>query len=113
MSEVEYNEKLFKKLAGDGEAEFCNYMPRGTTGMRKWEIKVRYDDGSCKIVVISDSGFNITGKVIEINPVTTRKERNAEIIRFYNEEGLSQVFLGNLFNVSQPTVSIIVKQNND
>ena len=47
-------------------------------------------------MVISDSGFNITGKVIEINPVTTRKERNAEINRLYNEEGLSQVFVGSL-----------------
>lgn len=57
---------------------------------------MRYDDGSCKIVVISDSGFNITRKVIEISPVEIIKEHNAEISQLYNEEDLSHVFSGNL-----------------
>ena len=83
-------------------------MPRSNMGMRKWEIKARYKDGSCKVVVMRDSGFSIMGEVIAVNDYKTRAERNAEIYRLYHEEGLSQIFLGNLFNISQPSVSLIV-----
>jgi len=103
-----FNEARFKAIAGDAETEYYNYMPRSNMGMRKWEIKARYKDGSCKVVVMRDSGFSITGEVIAVNDYKTRAERNAEIYRLYHEEGLSQIFLGNLFNISQPSVSLIV-----
>ncbi len=103
-----FDKARFKHIAGDGVAEDFNYMPRSNLGMRKWEIKVRYPDGKCKVVVMRDSGFSITGEVIDVNEFTSREQRNAEIYRLYHEYALSQVFLGKLFNISQPSVSLIV-----
>lgn len=105
-----YNEAKFKQTVPGYTAEYVNYMPRSNAGMRKWEIKARYEDGSCKIVVMRDSGFNITGEVIEVNDFTNREERNGEIYRLYHDEGLSQLFLAKIFNMSQPSVSIIVNK---
>ena len=102
-----FDKARFKHIAGKGVAEDFNYMPRSNLGMRKWEIKTRYPDGTCKVVVMRDSGFSITGEVIEINEFKTRLQRNEEIYRLYHEHGLSQVFLGKLFNISQPSVSLI------
>ena len=42
----------FKHIAGEGVAEDINYVPRSNMGMRKWEIKTRYPDRTCKIVVL-------------------------------------------------------------
>ena len=108
MEVLPFDKARFKHIAGNGVAEDFNFMPRSNLGMRKWEIKTRYPDGTCKIVVLYDSGFRITGEVVEINEFKTREERNAEIRRLYHEKGLSQVFLGILFHISQPSVSIIV-----
>ena len=47
-----------------------------------------------------DSGFSITGEVIDVNEFTSREQRNAEIYRLYHEYALSQVFLGKLFSIS-------------
>ena len=106
-----FNETKFKHVAGEGAvAEFCNYMPRSAFGMRKWEIKARYEDGTCKIVVLRDSGFNISGQIVEVNPFDSLAGRNKEIYRLYHEERLSQIFLANLFNISQPSVSLIVNR---
>lgn len=62
------------------------------------------------IVVLCDYGYKVNGKTVEIEPFTKRDGRNEEIYRLYHEEGLSQLFLANLFNMSQPSVSLIVKQ---
>ena len=67
-------------------------------------------DGICKIVVLRDLGYKIDGEVIDIMPFTDRCGRNTEINRLYNEKDVSQMFLANLFNMSQPSVSLIVKQ---
>lgn len=50
------------------------------------------------------------GEVIEIHPFVNRKERNEEICRLYYEKGVSQLFLANFFNMSQPSVSVIVNK---
>lgn len=117
MEQTPFDKRRFEHIAGKCEAEYFNYLPRSRSGMRKWEIKARYSDGTSKIVVMRDSGLSITGEIIAVNDYKTRKERNREIYRLYHEEGLSQVFLGNLFNISQPSVSLIVngkslKENN-
>ena len=101
------NETL-KHIAGDGTIEFCLYNQRSKSGMPTWELKIKNTNGTRKIVVICDSGFEISTEQIKIKPFKTRTERNAEIYRLYHEEGLSQIFLGNLFNISQPSVSLIV-----
>ena len=66
METKPFDKARFKHIAGDGVAEDFNYMPRSNLGMRKWEIKVRYPDGKCKVVVMRDSGFSITGEVIDL-----------------------------------------------
>ena len=45
MIKVPFNEAKFKQLAPDCTAEYINYMPRGKTGMRCWEIKAQKPDG--------------------------------------------------------------------
>ena len=96
METKPFDKARFKHIAGDGVAEDFNYS------------KVRYPDGKCKVVVMRDSGFSITGEVIDVNEFTSREQRNAEIYRLYHEYALSQVFLGKLFSISQPSVSLIV-----
>lgn len=103
------DEATLKEITGGGTIEFYNYTPRSKTGVRGWEIKVRNQDGGRKIVVVRDYGFNISKKVIKVNHFQTRAERNAEIYRLYSKEDLSQVFLANFFNISQPSISLIIK----
>ena len=79
-----------------------------SSGMPSWEIKIKNENGSRKIIVVRDYGFEISTEQIKMNSFKTRTERNKEIYRLYHEEGLSQMFLANLFNMSQPSVSIIV-----
>ena len=50
MIKVPFNEAKFKQLAPDCTAEYVNYMPRGKTGMRCWEIKAQKPDGEYMIV---------------------------------------------------------------
>ncbi len=110
MAKVPFNEAKFKQIAGNCAAEYVNYMPRGKNGMRCWEIKAQKPDGDYTIVVLCDYGYKVDGKKVEIKPFTERAGRNEEIYRLYHEEGLSQLFLANLFNITQPSVSLIVKQ---
>ena len=105
---TELSPKYLKEICGEAEAEFCLYNPRSKSGIQTWEIKVRNTDNTRKIIVVRDYGYKIDHEEIQINPFKTREERNAEILRLYKEEGISQIFLGNLFNISQPSVSIIV-----
>ena len=110
MAKVPFNEAKFKQIAGNCTAEYVNYMPRGKNGMRCWEIKAQKPDGDYMVVVLCDYGYQDYGNTVEIKPFTDRAGRNEEIYRLYHEEGLSQLFLANLFNMSQPSVSLIVKQ---
>lgn len=103
------DEAVLQKFVADGTVEFKNYLPRSKSGMRTWELKIRDADGSRRIVVIRDSGLNVTGTEVAVKPFTNRAERNEEICRLYNECHLSQMFLANLFNISQPAVSVIIK----
>ena len=107
---TELNPTFLKQICGDAEAEFCLYSPRSKTGIQTWEIKVRNTDNTRKIIVVRDYGYKIDHEEIQIHPFKTREERNAEILRLYKEEGISQNFLGNLFNISQPSVSLIVSR---
>lgn len=96
--------------AKGGKVEFCLYNPRSKTGMRSWEVKIKNADGSRSVLVIRDSGVKLEQENVEVRRFSTRAERNAEIWRLYNEEHLTQVFLANLFSITQPSVSLIVKQ---
>ena len=100
---------VLEKFAAGGTVEFENYLSRSKSGMRTWELKIRDEDSSRRIVVIRDSGLNVTGTEVAVQPFTNRAERNAEICRLYGECHLSQMFLANLFNISQSAVSVIIK----
>ena len=110
LKKLSFNEAKFKQLAPDCTAEYVNYMPRGKNGMRCWEIKAQKSDGDYTIVVLCDYCYKVDGKTVEITPFKNRDGRNEEIYRLYHEEGLSQLFLANLFNMSQPSVSVIVNK---
>lgn len=108
MRDLPLNKVIEKSLSAQGEIEFCLYVPQNKSGMQMWEIKLKLPTDKRKIVVVCDRGFEITQEEIAINPFRNRTERNAEILRLYKENGLSQLFLANLFNMSQPSVSLIV-----
>ena len=104
------DEETLKHIVGDGKIELCLYSKRSKTGMPAWELKIKMPDGRRKIFVVCDYGFEETTKEIVINRFKTLGERNEENRRLYHEQGLSQIFLANLFNVSQPTISLIVNK---
>ena len=105
---IPLDENALKKLTNGGTVEFVLYTPRSRTGMRTWELKIKNEDNSREMIVIRDYGFEIKTETIKIHPFKTRAERNAEILRLYNEENLSQTFLADFFGISQPSVSLIV-----
>lgn len=106
---ISFDETKFNQIAPGCTAEYVNYLPRGKNGLRCWEVKAQKPDGECKIVVMRDYGYKIEGEIIEIMPFNDRAGRNSEIVRLYNDKNLSQVFLANLFHLTQPSVSIILK----
>lgn len=108
MEDLPLDDAALKEAIGNGKVEFCLHNPRSKSGIQTWELKVLNSDGTRKIVIVRDYGFEVKREVVKIKPFKTREERNKEILRLYHEEGLSQVFLGNLFNISQPSVSLIV-----
>lgn len=67
---------VLEKFAAGGTVEFENYLPHSKSGMRTWELKIRDEDGNCRIVVIRDSGLNVTGTEVAVRPFTNRAERN-------------------------------------
>lgn len=109
-SKLPFAQKFVDKALGDAEIEFCNFCPRGKQGSQAWEIKAMNSEGIRKIIVLRDNGSNVTAEEVKLNPFKDKESRNAEIKRLYNDEGLSQKFLANLFGITQPSVSVIIKQ---
>lgn len=104
------DETTLKEITAEGEiVEYCNYLPRSKSGIRSWEVKIKSNTGIRRVVVIRDSGISVDKYEVAVKPFKERVERNTEICRLYNEEHLSQVFLANLFNVTQPSISMIIK----
>ena len=81
IKEIPFNQTMLKKAAGEDEIEYYNINQRDENGGRTLELKITDSEG-----------------------------RRKEIWRLYNEEHLTQVFLANLFSITQPSVSLIVKQ---
>ena len=108
LTQQSLDEETLQHIAGNGKIELCLHNPRSKSGIQTWELKIKMPDGKRKIAVVRDYGFEQTTEEIAINRFKTRAERNAEIYRLYHEQGLSQIFLANLFNISQPSVSLIV-----
>ena len=96
IKEIPFNQTMLKKAAGEDEIEYYNINQRDENGGRTLELKITDSEGR--------------RKVVKLKPFCGREERNREIWRLYNEEHLTQVFLANLFSITQPSVSLIIKQ---
>lgn len=110
IKEIPFNQTMLKKAAGEDEIEYYNINQRDENGGRTLELKITDSEGRRKVVVLADRGFCIEAREVELKPFSGREERNREIWRLYNEEHLTQVFLANLFSITQPSVSLIIKQ---
>ena len=110
IKEIPFNQTMLKKAAGEDEIEYYNINQRDENGGRTLELKITDSEGRRKVVVLADRGFCIEPREVKLKPFCGREERNREIWRLYNEEHLTQVFLANLFSITQPSVSLIVKQ---
>ena len=101
---------IIKQKIGNGTVEFVNIAVRPRCGYKTTELKISYPDGIRKIIVARDLGFRIEVEEIIINSFKTRTERNNEIRRLYAEEKLSQIFIANIFGISQPTISLVTNK---
>lgn len=110
FSNIPFEQNAIKAAVGNGVLEFYYFSPNGRTGIKNLEMKIYYPDGLRKIIVLHDSGFKITSEEIKNHDFVGRQGRNEEIWRLYSENNLSQTFLANLFGISQPSVSLIVKK---
>lgn len=110
IKDIPFNQTMLKKVAEGTEIEFYNINQRDENGGRTLELKLTDSEGRRKVVVLADRGFRIEEREIGLLPFSGRDERNREIWRLYSQEHLTQVFLANLFNITQPSVSLIVKQ---
>ena len=100
IKEIPFNQTMLKKAAGEDEIEYYNINQRDENGGRTLELKITDSEGRRKVVVLADRGFCIEPREVELKPFSGREERNREIWRF----------LANLFSITQPSVSLIVKQ---
>lgn len=101
-------EKFIKSL-DDGKIDFLYVSKHSNVACKIAEICVIYPELYRKVFVLYDYGYCIKFEEISINQYEGFDGRNAEIRRLYKEEGLTQTFIGHLFKISQPSVSIILK----
>ena len=107
---IPFNQTMIKKAVGKAEVESYNINLRCESGGRALELKITDADGGRRVVVLTDRGFCIDVREVELRPFYTKQERNAEIWRLYKDEHLTQVFLANLFSITLPSVSLIIKE---
>lgn len=109
IREIPFNQTMLKQAVGDNELEFYNVNMRNNDGGRTVELKLTATDGSRKVLVLADRGYCIEQREVKLRPYLGRIERNDEICRLYKEEHLTQAFLADLFSITQPSVSLIIK----
>lgn len=110
IRDIPFNQTMIKKVVGNAEVESYNINMRCESGGRALELKITEADGGRRVVVLTDRGFCIDVREIELRSFYGKEERNAEIWRLYKNEHLTQVFLANLFSITQPSVSLIIKK---
>ena len=109
IKEIPFNQTMLKKAIGDDELESYNINLRNEGGGRALELKITCTDGARRVVVLTDRGFCVDTREVKLHPFYGKDERNAEIYRLYKDEHLTQVFLADLFSITQPSVSLIIK----
>jgi len=100
-------EKFINEL-GEGIIEYVAVSRNSNMVSKVAELSIIYPDMYRKVFVLYDYGYCIKFKEIVINEFMDK-----EICRLYNEAGLSQVFIGYLFKISQPSVSLILKKQRE
>lgn len=130
MDNLTYNKKILNDILNfdylpekintilrSGKLIYYYVFSRTVNTIPKTELCILDTSGFKKIYTIGDCGNAIQIKEISVNAFQTKAERNSEIYHLYHKEGLSQLFLAKLFNISQPTISLIVNnkssKNND
>lgn len=103
------------KILDSGKIEFICISRRSNIIGKVAEICVVFPnvDVYRKIYVLYDYGYCMKFKEISLKEFDTCDGRNAEIKRLNKEEGLTQVFIGRFFKLSQPSISLILKKGRD
>ena len=109
IKDIPINQMILKKAIGGDELESYNINLRNEGGGRALELKITCADGTRRVVVLTDRGFCVDTREVKLHPFYGKDERNAEIYRLYKDEHLTQVFLADLFSITQPSVSLIIK----
>lgn len=81
--------------------------------IKKLELQVYNPEGYRKFFILKDKGYMVDRREVIIRPFNSKAERNKEIYRLYKEEKMTQEFIGKIFGLSQPTISVIVNKSND
>ena len=100
----------FIKTIDEGKIDFIITSRHSNIVGKGAEICVIYPELYRRVFVLYDYGYCIKFEEITINKFTDKDSRNREIGRLYHEEHLSQIFIGRLFKISQPSVSIILNR---
>ena len=105
----------FIKILDSGEIEFIYTSRRSSVLGKVAEICVVFKnvDVYRKIYALYDYGYCVKYQEIPLKAYNTCEGRNAEIKRLYKEAGLTQVFIGRFFKLSQPSISLILKKDKE
>ena len=105
--------ETFINELGEGIIEYVAVSRNSNMVSKVAELSIIYPDMYRKFFVLYDYGYCIKFKEIVINEFMDKDSRDKEICRLYNEAGLSQIFIGHLFKISQPSVSLILKKQRE
>lgn len=104
----------FIKILDEGLIEFVYISRRSNIIGRAAEICIIFPKVKkyWKIYVLYDYGYCMKYEEKPVREFMTSEGRNEEIVRLY-KEGLTQVFIGHFFKLSQPSISLIVKKGRE
>ena len=104
----------FIKILDEGLIEFVCISRRSNIIGRAAEICIIFPKVKkyWKIYVLYDYGYCMKYEEKPVREFMTSEGRNEEIVRLY-KEGLTQVFIGHFFKLSQPSISLIVKKGRE
>lgn len=102
--------ELIKEEIKHGKVDFLHVVNNPRYGIKTTELKIFYSNGERRLFVVRDFAYRVEVEKIFINTYQNRAARNAEICRLYNEKFLSQNFIANIFNLSQPSISLIINK---
>ena len=104
----------FIKILDEGLIEFVYISRRSNIIGRAAEICIIFPKLKkyWKIYVLYDYGYCMKYEEKPVREFMTSEGRNEEIVRLY-KEGLTQVFIGHFFKLSQPSISLIVKKGRE